>query len=167
MFLDAGQAQHGYSAIVSVRDVLIAFSRGGETDEVNYVLRIARKRGAKVIGIMEKGGSTMAELSDVVLCARVAPENDAVDVIPLASTLAHAAVGDVLCAAVLTIQGFDDQEFAKLHPGGAVGKRLGSEHVVLVLDTLDTYLRTLVCDLEIAEVVGQHDIDCHRTCVEQ
>jgi arabinose-5-phosphate isomerase len=127
MFLDPGQAQHGYSGVVSGRDVIIAFSRGGETDEVNHVLRIARARGAKAIGIMEQVHSTMGALCDVALSARVAPENDAVDVIPLASTLVHAAVGDVLCAAVLSLRGFDDQEFAALHPGGAVGKRLSSD----------------------------------------
>ncbi len=128
-FLDPGQAQHGYSAIVGARNVIIAFSRGGRTDEVNHVLRVARARGAKVIGIMERIDSPMARLSDVVLRAAVSPENDAVDVIPLASTLVHAAVGDVLCAAVLEICAYDSDEFAELHPGGAVGKRLGpSEH---------------------------------------
>jgi arabinose-5-phosphate isomerase len=127
MFLDPGQAQHGYSGIVSGRDVIIAFSRGGETDEVNHVLGVAKARGAKAIGIMQQVQSTMGTLSDIVLRAPVAPENDAVDVIPLASTLVHAAVGDVLCAAVLSLRGFDDQEFAALHPGGAVGKRLSGE----------------------------------------
>jgi D-arabinose 5-phosphate isomerase GutQ len=127
VFLDPGQAQHGYSGIVSGRDVIIAFSRGGETDEVNHVLRIAKARGAKAIGIMQQVHSTMGALSDLVLRAPVAPENDAVDVIPLASTLVHAAVGDVLCAAVLSLRGLDKQEFAALHPGGAVGKRLSGE----------------------------------------
>jgi arabinose-5-phosphate isomerase len=128
VFLDPGQAQHGYSAVVSDRDVLIAFSRGGETDEVNHVLRVGRRSGAKVIGIMEKLDSAMAQLSDVVLSARVAPENEAVSVLPFASTLVHAAVGDLLCVSVLSVFGFDESEFAELHPGGAVGKRLGSRY---------------------------------------
>ncbi|MEE9513841.1 MAG: SIS domain-containing protein, partial [Anaerolineales bacterium] len=89
LFLDPGQTQHGYSGIISNRDLLIAFSRGGETDEVNYALRIAKDRGAASIGILEESNSTMAELCDVILTARVAEEHNAVGVIPLASTLAH------------------------------------------------------------------------------
>lgn len=124
VYLDPGQAQHGYSGIISARDLLIAFSRGGETQEVNHVLRIAKKRGADVIGIIENTNSTMAQLSDIVLPGLVSPENDAVDVIPLASTMVHAAIGDILCAAVLSVCGFEDREFAELHPAGAVGRRL-------------------------------------------
>jgi arabinose-5-phosphate isomerase len=124
-YLDAGQAQHGYSAIVTERDVVIALSRGGETDEVNHLLRLAQKYGAGVIGITERPDSTLGQLSDVRLLAGVAPVFDAGGAIPLASTLAHAAVGDVLCAAVLAERGLSEREFAAVHPGGAVGKRLG------------------------------------------
>ena len=124
LFLDPGQAQHGYSGIISNRDLLIAFSRGGETDEVNHALHVAKDRGAASIGILEESNSTMAELCDVILTARVAEEHNAVGVIPLASTLAHAAVGDILCAGVLSARGHGDKEFGTLHPGGAVGKRL-------------------------------------------
>jgi arabinose-5-phosphate isomerase len=123
-FLDSGQCQHGYSAIVRPSDVLIAISRGGETDDLNYLLDIARSQGAKVIGIMENLESTMAKLCDVTLSARVDKENDALGVIPLASTLAHAAVGDILVAALGIVLGFDANRFSRVHPGGAVGKRL-------------------------------------------
>ncbi len=126
IFLDPGQAQHGYSGIVQGQDLLISFSRGGETDEINHVLRIAKNRGAKIIGIMEQQESTMARLSDVVLAAPIDPENDAIGVLPLASTLVHAVIGDMLCAAVLQSRGYADDEFAALHPGGAVGKRLSN-----------------------------------------
>jgi len=124
MFLDAGQAQHGYSAVVTQKDVIFAFSRGGETDEVNALLRIARGRGARVISVLESPESTMAGLSDLILPIRIAPEDDAFGPIPLASTMVHAALTDVLCGAVLTRRGFDEDRFAEVHPGGAVGKRL-------------------------------------------
>lgn len=127
LFLDPGQTQHGYSGVISKRDLLIAFSRGGETDEVNHALRIAKDRGAASIGILEESNSTMAELCDVTLTARVADKHNAVGVIPLASTLAHAAVGDILCAGVLSARVHEDKEFAALHPGGAVGKRFNSQ----------------------------------------
>jgi 4-nitrophenyl phosphatase len=124
VFLDPGQAQHGYSGILSSKDVVVAFSRGGETQELNFLLRIAKSRGAPSIGILEDTSSSMAGLCEVVLPARVSRANDACDVIPLASTLAHAAVGDILVASVLEVCGFEYNEFGVLHPGGAVGERL-------------------------------------------
>jgi 4-nitrophenyl phosphatase len=124
VYLDAGQAQHGYSAIISKDDVLIAFSRGGETREVNHLLEIAQQRGAASIGILEATDTSMAALCDLVLMGSVSQENDAGGVIPLASTLVHAAIGDILCAAVLETHGLSEREFAQVHPGGAVGLRL-------------------------------------------
>jgi len=125
-FLDAGQSQHGYSAIVTSRDILIGFSRGGETNEVNFLARIAKKKGAKVISILENTESTFAKLSDIVLVGAVKAENEPLDTIPLSNTLVQAAVGDVLCAGINHIKGFSQKDFVDLHPGGAVGKRLTS-----------------------------------------
>jgi 4-nitrophenyl phosphatase len=126
VFIDPGQAQHGYSALISPDDLIIAFSRGGETQEVNHVLHIARQRGSKTIGILEDGASTMGSLCDVLLVGGVSPENDVGGVIPLASTLVHAAIGDILCAGLLEARGIPESEFGRFHPGGAVGLRLGS-----------------------------------------
>jgi 4-nitrophenyl phosphatase len=124
VYVDAGQSQHGYSAIVTEHDVLIAFSRGGETADIIFLLSIAAERGATRIGVLEDLQSSMAKLCDEVLPARVSRENDAGGIIPLASTLAQAAVGDILCAAVLEVRGYSDVQFGRLHPGGAVGERL-------------------------------------------
>jgi arabinose-5-phosphate isomerase len=129
VFLDPGQAQHGYSQLISAGDLMIAFSRGGETAEVNHALQVASQRGARIIGIMEFAPSTMSSYCDVILLGQVSPENDACGVIPLASTIVHAAIGDVLCAGLLEARGLPDQEFGKFHPGGAVGLRLAdAEH---------------------------------------
>jgi arabinose-5-phosphate isomerase len=76
VFLDPGQSQHGYSMLISSEDVVIAFSRGGETAEVNHVLKIANQRGAKIIGIMEDMNSTMASHCDVALQGQVSQAND-------------------------------------------------------------------------------------------
>lgn len=124
VYLDPGQARHGYSALIRASDVVVAFSRGGETDEINHALRVARAKDARSIAVSEARQSSMAELVDLLLPASVAPENDAGGMIPLASTLAHAAVADILCAAVLSERGLSEQAFAGHHPGGAVGKRL-------------------------------------------
>jgi 4-nitrophenyl phosphatase len=154
VFLDPGQSQHGYSALISPDDLVIAFSRGGETQEVNHVLRIAQQIGSKTIGILEDDDSTMASLCDVALIGRVSPDNDAGGVIPLASTLAHAAIGDILCAGLLEARGIPESEFGRYHPGGAVGLRLGGvespgspqgvEESVMPLATL----RGLILDMD-------------------
>jgi arabinose-5-phosphate isomerase len=104
--------------------VVVAFSRGGETDELNSMLRIARQRDPKVVSVLEDSGPLTAGLSDLVLQVQVAPHSDALGPLPLTSRLVHAALADVLCAAVLTVRGFDPGDFARVHPGGAVGKRL-------------------------------------------
>jgi 4-nitrophenyl phosphatase len=123
IFLDPGQSQHGYSMLISSGDVVIAFSRGGETAEVNYVLKIAKQQGANTIGIMEAMNSTMASHCDIALQGQVSHANDAGGVIPLASTLVQAAIGDILYAGLSQARGLPDDEFGLHHPGGAVGKR--------------------------------------------
>jgi arabinose-5-phosphate isomerase len=125
-FLDSGQSQHGYSAIIRQRDVLIAISRGGETDEVNFLAGIAKNKGAKVISILENSQSALGKLSDVILVGAVKKENEPINTIPLASTIVQAAVGDILCAAINRINNFKIEDFVKFHPGGAVGKRYSS-----------------------------------------
>lgn len=127
VYLDPAQAQHGYSALIRPTDVVVAFSRGGETDEINHVLSIAYQVGAHSIAISEKTDSSMADLVDLLLNAHVSPEHDAGGIIPLASTLAHAAVGDILCAAVMKERGLSEQAFTEHHPGGAVGKQLAGK----------------------------------------
>lgn len=126
IYLDPALTQHGFSGIIGTQDVLIAISRGGETGEVNHLLEIARARGTPRIGITENMESSMARLCDVVLEAAVDPELDAGGVIPLASTMVHAAIGDILCVMVQGERGYSEEEFASLHPGGAVGRRLNA-----------------------------------------
>ena len=125
-FLDAGQSIHGYSAILTDQDILIGFSRGGETDEINFLARIGKKKNLKVIGILENPNSTFAELCDIVLVGAVKKENEPIDTIPLSNTIVQAALGDILCAAVNKEKGFKPEIFGEYHPGGAVGKRLTS-----------------------------------------
>jgi arabinose-5-phosphate isomerase len=122
-FLDPGQCIHGYSAILRNRDILINFSRGGETDEVNFLAEVAREKGAIVISILENDKSTLANLSDIAITASVCLENESIETIPLSHTIIQAAVGDILCAAINQIKEFDPEEFIKFHPGGAVGKQ--------------------------------------------
>lgn len=150
-YLDPGQSGHGYSGIVRAADILIAFSRGGETDEVNHLLTVSRRQGARVISILEAEHSVMADLSDVIITCSIPAEYDAEGFIPLSSTLVQAAIGDMLCAGVLKARGFSDHEFGLLHPGGAVGKRLeeGASQSKLILEAPELgKLRGLVIDMD-------------------
>jgi len=127
LYLDAGESAHGGAAAVTARDALLAISKGGETDELNNLVRVARERGAKVIALTSRPDSTMGKNSDVVVTVVVPDDVEAFGVIALGSSLAAAAVGDALCFAVSSVRGYDADEFRKVHPGGAVGKALGKK----------------------------------------
>lgn len=124
LFIHPGDSQHGLSGAVTGHDVLIALSKGGETAEVNHLARIARKRGAAVIGLTERPDSTLGGLCDVVLTAEAPPEVDPFGMIATGSSLVNAAMGDALCVALLQLRGHTREAFGENHPGGAVGRKL-------------------------------------------
>lgn len=124
IYLDSAQAMHGYSAILRHNDALIAFSRGGESMEVNYVINLAKTKNLERVGILENLSSTMSRLCSLIIHTTVKPENDAFDVIPFSSTIVQIAAGDLICAGVLEARGYSATDFAIYHPGGAVGDRL-------------------------------------------
>ena len=128
LYLDAGQSAHGSAAAVMAKDVVFAISKGGETEELNNLVRVAREKQAKVISLTENKQSSMARLSDVVLSIKVDKSVDGHGVIALGSSLAAAAFGDALCFALLSVREWDKAAFLKVHPGGAVGKRLRRAH---------------------------------------
>jgi 4-nitrophenyl phosphatase len=148
-FLDPGQAQHGYAGILRERDLLLGLSRGGETDEVNHLLAVARSQNTAVISILEGTTSHMADHSTLVIPYTIEPEHDAEGFIPFSSTLAQAVIGDLLCAGVLQARGYSDQAFTELHPGGAVGKRLSTVELSNTPTSRDLHaLRGLVIDMD-------------------
>ena len=124
LLLDAGDSPHGLSGAITHRDVVVALSKGGQTDELIFLAGVARERGAKVIAVTEAPDSKLGELSDVVLKIQSAPEADLLDMIATGSSLAYAAFGDALCAVLLEMRGQTVENFGKTHPGGAVGDKL-------------------------------------------
>ena len=122
LFIHPGDSQHGLSGAVTSQDVVIAISKGGETTEVNYLARIARQRGAKVIAFTEKPESTLGTLSDAVLQIRAAANVDPYGMIATGSSLTVSAMGDALCVALLHMRGYSAEQFGLTHPGGAVGR---------------------------------------------
>lgn len=127
LFIHPGDSQHGLSGAVTERDVLFAISKGGETTEVNYLAQIAKNRGAKLISLTEKPESTLAKLSDVVLCFEAPADSDPYGMIATGSSLFNAALTDALCIVMLKLRGYSKEQFAETHPGGAVGHQIASE----------------------------------------
>jgi D-arabinose 5-phosphate isomerase GutQ len=127
LFIHPGDSQHGLSGAVTERDVLFAISKGGETTEVNYLARITKSRGAKLIGLTEKPESTLANMSDVVLCFKAPADSDPYGMIATGSSLFNAALTDALCIVLLKLRGYSKEQFAETHPGGAVGNQIAAE----------------------------------------
>lgn len=124
LYLDAGQASHGSAGALTANDVLIAISKGGETDELNAVCRVAQKVGTKIIALTSFADSTMASLSDLLLVFETPADVDGHSVITFGNSLAASALGDALCFAILEVRGYDAEHFADLHPSGRVGRIL-------------------------------------------
>lgn len=127
LFIHPGDSQHGLSGAVSARDVLFAISKGGETSEVNHLARIAHSRGAKIIGLTENASSSLAGMSDVVLCIQAPSGSDPYGMIATGSSLFNAALCDALCETMLALRGYTREQFGETHPGGAVGQKLAGE----------------------------------------
>ena len=132
-FLSPAEAVHGGMGFLQSGDVMVLVSRGGKTDELLPIADICRSKGVKVIGVTENAASPLAEKSDVVLALSVTRECDRYNCQGTASFAATCAVFDALQTAVIEETGFQNQAFAVIHPGGAVGKRLrearqGAEH---------------------------------------
>ena len=123
-FVHAADALHGDSGVVRDGDVVIAISNSGETPEVCAFVKMVQP-GAVVIGISGCGGSsTLARSSDVSLDAGVDRECDPHDLVPSASTTVTMVLGDALAVGLMAARGFGPDDFAKHHPGGALGERL-------------------------------------------
>lgn len=122
VFIHAADGLHGGLGSVSEGDVLIAISRGGETDELNEFVRRAKEKGARVIGMTESRGVPLAQLVDVVLEVEVPGDVDPAGLIGTGSSLAASALGDSLALATMRARGYAWSSFEFTHPAGAVGK---------------------------------------------
>ncbi|MEO8935208.1 MAG: KpsF/GutQ family sugar-phosphate isomerase [Burkholderiaceae bacterium] len=123
-FVHAAEAIHGDLGMVTKDDVLVAFSNSGETRELLLIVPIAKRQGARLIAITGHPASTLALLADVHLDAHVDVEACSLNLAPTASTTAALALGDALAVAALDARGFGAEDFARSHPGGALGRRL-------------------------------------------
>jgi len=123
-FMHPAEAMHGDLGVIRGDDVVVALSYSGETDELLRLLERIRRLGAKLIAITGRAASTLAQSADVALDCSVAEEACPMNLVPTASTTAALAIGDALAMTLLVEKGFRQEDFANLHPGGKLGKRL-------------------------------------------
>jgi arabinose-5-phosphate isomerase len=123
-FLHPAEAVHGDLGVIQSDDVVIAMSYSGETEELTEVLETIKRLGARLVALTGDLRSTLAQAADVALDCHVSAEACPMNLVPTASTTAALAMGDALAMAVLVEKGFRPEDFANLHPGGTLGKRL-------------------------------------------
>jgi arabinose-5-phosphate isomerase len=123
-FMHAAEASHGDIGMITREDVLLAISNSGETAEVLLLLPHASRLGVPIIAITGNPKSTLARAAGAHLDVSVAEEACPLNLAPTASTTATLAIGDALAVALLEARGFTTQDFARSHPGGALGRKL-------------------------------------------
>jgi arabinose-5-phosphate isomerase len=123
-FLHPAEAIHGDLGVVQKNDVIVAVSQSGETGEILRLLETIRRLGARLIAMTGARGSTLAQAADLTLDCHIDEEACPMNLVPTASTTAALALGDALAMTLLVEKGFRPEDFANLHPGGKIGKRL-------------------------------------------
>jgi len=124
LFLHPAEAIHGDLGMVTSRDIVLALSNSGETTEIKTILPLLKGMGARIISFTGRTGSTMAQLSDVVIDVGVEREACPMGLAPTASTTAALAMGDALAVALINRRRFNQKDFKRFHPGGSLGERL-------------------------------------------
>lgn len=124
MFLATQDGLHGHTLVIQSNDVLVAMSRGGESQEVNQMTAIANRRQATSIAFVHDINSTLARTCQHILPIPSPQEFELAGYLATTSTVAFSAMCDALCAVVIAEKGFDPKEFGTTHPGGAVGEVL-------------------------------------------
>ena len=130
-FLHPAEAIHGDLGAIREEDTVLALSHSGETEELVRLLESIRRIGAKLIAMTGEPSSTLGRAADVTLDCSIAEEACPMNLVPTASTTAALALGDALAMTLLVRKGFREEDFASLHPGGKLGRRLiRVEHVM-------------------------------------
>ena len=151
-FVHAAEAVHGDLGMIARDDVLIALSNSGENDELLTIVPLVKRQGGKLIAITGNPASSLAREADVHLDARVDEEACPLNLAPTASTTAALALGDALAVALLDARGFSAADFARSHPGGALGRKLLT-HVRDVMQPLER-VATVASDTLIPTVLA-------------
>ena len=136
MFVHPAEASHGDLGMIKSADLVLAISNSGESEELTSILPMLKRMGAPLIAMTGRAESTLARYADVFLDCGVQKEACPLNLAPTASTTAQLALGDALAVALLDARGFKAEDFARSHPGGALGRKLLT-HVSDVMRTGD------------------------------
>lgn len=123
-FVHPGEASHGDLGMITGRDVVLALSNSGETDEILTILPIIKRLGIPLIALTGNPNSNLAKEANIHIDVAVEKEACPLGLAPTSSTTATLAMGDALAIALLEARGFTEQDFARSHPGGSLGRRL-------------------------------------------
>ena len=123
-YVHPGEASHGDMGMITGEDVVLILSNSGETVELIIILPLIKRLGVKLVALTGQANSTLAKAADVHLDVSVAQEACPLNLAPTASTTAALAMGDALAVVLLSTRGFTEEDFARSHPGGSLGRRL-------------------------------------------
>jgi arabinose-5-phosphate isomerase len=124
MFVHPAEASHGDLGMIKAIDLVLAISNGGESDEITAILPVMKRLGVTLVAMTGNPNSTLARHADILLDSGVEKEACPLQLAPTASTTAQLALGDALAVALLDARGFRTEDFARSHPGGALGRKL-------------------------------------------
>lgn len=124
MFVHPAEASHGDLGMIKSSDLVLAISNSGESAELTAILPVLKRMGAPLIAMTAHADSTLAKHADIFLNCGVEKEACPLNLAPTASTTAQLALGDALAVALLDARGFKAEDFARSHPGGALGRKL-------------------------------------------
>jgi len=124
MFVHPGEASHGDLGMVTANDLVLLISNSGESQEIGVLLPVLKRLGVPLVAMTANPQSTMAQHADLWLDSAVDKEACPLNLAPTASTTAQMALGDALAVALLDARGFRAEDFARSHPGGALGRKL-------------------------------------------
>ncbi len=153
LFVHAAEAAHGDLGMITPADVLIALSYSGETAELLTIVPLVKLEGTPMIAITGNPASTLARHADVHLDVRVDKEACPLNLAPTSSTTAMLALGDALAIACMEARGFGPSDFARSHPGGALGRRLLTR-VAEIMRTGDA-IPAVSIDASVLDAVGE------------
>jgi arabinose-5-phosphate isomerase len=153
IFMHAADAIHGDLGIIQPDDVIVCLSKSGSTPEIKVLIPLIRNLGNKIIAIVSSTNSYLAQQSDYILKATVDKEACPNNLAPTSSTTAQLVIGDALAVCLLKLRGFSQEDFAKVHPGGSLGKKLYMRVSDLFVQvnapkvTLEDKIRTIILEM--------------------
>ena len=153
IFMHAADAIHGDLGIIQPNDVIVCLSKSGNTPEIKVLIPLIRNLGNKIIAIVSSTNSYLAQKSDYVLKATVDKEACPNNLAPTSSTTAQLVIGDALAVCLLNLRGFSPDDFARVHPGGSLGKKLYMRVSDIFMEAnapkvnLDDKIRTIILEM--------------------